>query len=115
MPLIYGAFYEDVTDAFLMLSHTPSLIPENTLAILERFVVLLYNRTSELFHVNEARQHLFARRGRTLENIPRTTPDLVQCTLNAAFLGVHVWGQVLTKDPKLPSPGFGGGRRRKMD
>ena len=41
-------------------------------AILERFVVLLYARTSEDISVNMVRQKLFAKGTMSLENIPPT-------------------------------------------
>lgn len=98
------AVYEDVTDAFLLLADAPSSIPDNTFDLLEKFVVLMYDRTCGLSKVNEARQHLFARRSRALENIPPTQAALKQHALRAAYQGGHVWGQVLQKKPTLPSP-----------
>lgn len=101
----------DVTDAFLMLANSPPNIPDNILSLLEKFVVLLYDRMSGLSSVNEARQHLFSRKSCALESIPPTQAALTQHTLRAAYQGGHVWGQVLTKDPQLPNPGEWGWER----
>lgn len=62
--------YPEFTDALLQLSKAPSHIPDDTFEILERFVVLMYDRTSNVCKANEARQHLFARRSKALKNIP---------------------------------------------
>ena len=40
--------------------------------VLERYVVLMYDRTSEATEVNDARRQLFTQTSRTLENIPPT-------------------------------------------
>ena len=41
----------------------------DALPVLERFVVLMYDRTSQCQRVSDARKVLFAQKGRTLENI----------------------------------------------
>lgn len=93
-----------MTDAFRLLAEAPASIPDNIFELLEHFVVLMYDKTCGLTKVNEARQHLFARRSRALENIPPTNAALQQHALRATYQGGHLWGQVLQKDPHLPSP-----------
>ena len=59
--------YDSVTPAFCALAGTPSVqCIEKWLPLLERFVVLLYDRTSSLECVNEARKELFTKKGRTI-------------------------------------------------
>ena len=60
-----------MTTVFSSLSKKFCNITDGSLDILERFVVLLYSKTSEAERVNEVRQELFAR-GRSVENIPPT-------------------------------------------
>ena len=60
--------YPDTTDSFQALSQSPTHIPEDVMSILERFVVLQYDRSSDQHKVNDARQNLFARKSRALEN-----------------------------------------------
>ena len=45
---------------------------------IEQYVVLLYSKTSDATQVNEARQKLFIKGTRSLENIPPTKGALVQ-------------------------------------
>jgi len=51
----------DVTSAFedLLMENT---ISESTLSVLERYVVLLYDRTSDLVRVNDAKKWLFTKK-----------------------------------------------------
>ena len=69
--------FPQVTTVFSSLSKNFCNITDGSLDILERFVVLLYSKTSEAERVNEVRQELFAR-GRSVENIPPTQGALVQ-------------------------------------
>ena len=89
--------FPDVTDAFSLLALAPSSILDSTFQVLEKYVVLLYDKTCQLTKVNEARQHLFARRSRALENIPPTQAALKQHILRTAYQARHVWGQSLQK------------------
>ena len=79
-------------------------IIDSTYEVLEKYVVLLYDKTCQLTQVNEARQHLFARRSRALENIPPTQAALKQHILRTAYQAGHVCGQSLQKEAILPSP-----------
>jgi hypothetical protein len=89
---------------FRRLSDAPASLCDNDMETLERFVVLLYKRTSPLSKVNEARKRLFAFGNRQLENIPPTSAALLQHTKRAAFQAGHLWGQSLHANAKTPSP-----------
>ena len=60
------ATYQDVTKAFLDLSTGPEVIDSETLKLLERFIVLLYDKTSGCKSVNELQKELLTR-GRSIE------------------------------------------------
>ncbi len=45
----------DITEAFILLANNTDHISFHCQSLLERFVVLLYDRTSSLTEVNEAR------------------------------------------------------------
>lgn len=76
--------FDDVTRAFCALAATPDSI-DDWMEPLERFVVLLYDRTSSLESVNQARKQLFTQKGRTLDEIPPTQAALIQHTKRAAY------------------------------
>ena len=96
--------FPDVTGAFSLLADAPPIIIDSTYEVLEKYVVLLYDKTCQLTQVNEARQHLVTRRSRALENIPPTQAALKQHILRTAYQAGHVCGQSLQKEAILPSP-----------
>ena len=96
---------------FSRLSQSPSQISEDDVKSLERFVVLLYKRTSTLQNVNETRKRLFAFGNRQLENIPPTSSALLQHVKRAVFQAGHVWGQSLVANASVPSPSDWGWER----
>ena len=96
--------YPDATDAFLALSCCPAEVSEPCMERLERFVILMYDRTSDKTDINQAREQLFAQKGRPLESIPPTRAALVQHTRRAAYQAGYCWGQAILPVPVLPSP-----------
>lgn len=95
---------------FARLSHAPSQVSPDDLEQIERYVVLLYQRTSALCHVNEARKQLFTQ-NRKMENIPPTLHALEQHVKRAVYQAGHIWGQSLIGDPEVPSPDLWGWER----
>ena len=71
---------------------------------IERYVVLLYSKTSDATQVNEARQKLFIKGTRSLENIPPTKGALVQHVHRAILQAGYIWGQTLISQQDVPSP-----------
>jgi hypothetical protein len=59
--------YPEVTAAFLLLASEPQEVSEPCMISIERYTVLLYDRTSIKSTVNEARKQLFAQKGRSLD------------------------------------------------
>ena len=70
--------FPEATEGFEDLLHMQSNISSKTMSVLERFVVLLYDRTSDIVEVNAARKKLFTQKSRSLENIPPTRAALKQ-------------------------------------
>jgi len=106
----WGVF-PDVTNAFLEIANAPSELSDDCVRNIERFVVLLYDKRSELKSVDEARQQLFCKRSRSLDRIPPTSAALKQHTLRASYQGGHVWSQVHLALPELSSPAEWGWER----
>ena len=95
--------FPELTDALLELAHAPTEIPEQSMLVIERFVILIYDRTSTCTNVNKARKKLFAKTS-SVKRIPPSHAALEQHVKRAAFQGGHVWGKALTPHPVLPSP-----------
>ena len=62
----------DVWESFSKLSQFPTEITDTDLKTLERFVVLMYDRSSAATRMDEARLHMFARKQRPYDSIPPT-------------------------------------------
>ncbi|CAG2228323.1 unnamed protein product [Mytilus edulis] len=105
---------DTLTEDFKLLSDKPNedCVNEAVLNI-ERFVVLMYDRTSECLGVDAARKDLFTRKGRSIENIPPSSAALHQHIKRAAYQAGFCWGQALVKLQETPSPSIWGWKRNK--
>jgi len=63
------------------------------LAMLERFTVLLYDRTSDMDNIDEVCRHLFTMPGLSMESILPTKAALVQHAKRAVYQAGNIWGQ----------------------
>ena len=104
--------YNDIRSIFVSLANTPESV-ESSVASLEQFVILLYDRTSSLEDINQARKHLFAQKGRSIENIPLTKAALVQHIKRAVYQTGYCWAQATTSSPDLPCPSKWGWKRKE--
>ncbi|KAK3728106.1 hypothetical protein QZH41_014263 [Actinostola sp. cb2023] len=93
-----------VTESFLELTERPTQISDECLARLERFVVVMYDRTSTKTSVNEARKQLFTQQGRAFNAIPPSRAALLQHAKRATYQAGYCWSQALTPSPDLPCP-----------
>ena len=96
MPNLHPLFYR--------LSRAPSDVSDQDMDELQRFVVVMYQRTSGLTKVNDARKHMFAYGNRQIQNIPPSLDALQLHVKRAVFQAGHVWGQTLVARPHIPSP-----------
>ena len=95
--------FPEPTNALLKLSSAPSGIPDYVMHTIERFVILLYDRTSTRKEINKARKKIFAKKN-NVQLIPPTKAALEEHVKRAAYQGGHVWGQTLLPMPELPPP-----------
>ena len=79
--------FEKVTATFLVHSAGPDQVNDDNVATLERCTILLYDRTSSLVNVDEARKQLFTKKGCTMDAIPPTRAALVQHIKRAVYQG----------------------------
>lgn len=97
--------YDELTDALQSIAFCPPKeTMETVLHVIERFVVLLYDRTSICTRVNDCRMELFAKKGRLPEGIPPTLDALKLHIQRAVYQASYCWAQSLSKDAMLPDP-----------
>eukprot|EP00057_Strongylocentrotus_purpuratus_P020933 XP_011675407.1 PREDICTED: uncharacterized protein LOC100891484 [Strongylocentrotus purpuratus] len=98
--------YPEVTQAFLHFVDHPFRAVDVScehFRHLERFTVLLYDITSNLLSVNEARRELFCKKKRSLENIPPTQDALLQHIKRVLYQG-GIWTTCRQAQPSVPPP-----------
>ena len=98
--------YPDVTQAFTYIAlHPYSRINVDTshFQLLERFTVILYEKTSELQHVDEARKEQFCQKGKTMERLPPTQDALLQHTKRAVYQA-GIWCTSELSEQHIPTP-----------
>ena len=95
--------FPGVTDAFEELLRMPSDVSEESMSLLERFVVLMYDLASDITEVNDARKQLFTHKSMALDNIPPTQAALQQ-HIKRASVQANCLNQTLVLNPDLPSP-----------
>ena len=61
--------------------------------VLEQFVVLMYDQTSNCLDVNSCRHDLFVKKGQAMEARLLTLTTLLQHNFRAAYKAGHVWRQ----------------------
>ena len=97
--------FSDLTDTMLVLAQQPVSMNTVTesMAVIERFVCLMYSAVTNEHEVNKCRRYLFTK-GRQLESLPPTQDALFQHVLRAVYQGSFVWGQATIAMQILPKP-----------
>ena len=98
--------FPDVTRAFTNIAIHP-FVPltdnSHTFSLLERFAVVVYNKTCHLESVDETRMELFCHRNRTIENLSPTRAALFQHSLRSIYQA-SIWTSSEIPRQEKPSP-----------
>ena len=95
---------EEVFETFIRLSHCPTGVSDADLQKLETFVVLMYDRSSALSGVDEARLDLFVCKQRAYDAFPPTRSALKEHAKRAAYQAGIIWGQSIVSNQEISSP-----------
>ena len=71
--------------------------------MLERFTVLLYNKSSMMENVDEARMELFCQENKSMESVPLTSDALLQHAKRATYQA-SVWASSHNFQQNRPTP-----------
>ena len=107
--------FPEVTSAFLFIAENPFKtvnIASCRFMTLERFTVILYDKTSDCQYLNEFRRELFCNKNKSLKNLPPTQDSLVQNVKRTIFQS-SIWA--LSSDPQyiIPRPSEWGWKREE--
>ena len=94
--------YPDISNIFLKIMLGGEL-ESNDIEIIERYVVLIYDKTNNSYSVNQCRFELFSVSNRNIENIPPTAAALLQHTKRSIFQA-NIWHQIFKKYIDYPNP-----------
>lgn len=97
---------KDITDTFLNFACHPFQqvdVESDYFKKIERFTIVLYDRTSHLTSVNECRRVLFCQMNRSMDNLPPTRNSLLQHTRRAVYQA-GIWTTCTQPQPQIPSP-----------
>ena len=96
--------YPEIAGIFRVFATMPSEVTEDQLRMIERYVILMYEKTSSEQSVNKCRKDLFSNMSRQIENIPPTNATLLQHTKHANLQAGYVWAHSTVRTPYLPNP-----------
>lgn len=80
----------EVTSVFKKFSDCPQEVDANDLKVLERYVVVMYDRSSSCASVTDARLDFFARKLRAYDSIPPSQSALLEHAKRAAFQAGYI-------------------------
>lgn len=102
--------YPEVTDVFINLYSisVSSEIDSSTVHKLERFIIIMYDRTSACFELDAARKFFFTKKSKLLEALPPTSAAFSQHVKRAVYQACLCWAHCLTKTIPIHDPGHWG-------
>ena len=84
---------DEASGVFIKLSQYPPVLDDENLKTLEKFVVMMYDRSSTAEGVDDTRMDLFAWKQRPYEAIPPTRSALKQHVKRVAYQAGCIWSQ----------------------
>ena len=81
--------FPEVTESFKRLSDCPSTITEDEWALIERYVILLYDRSYLNTDVNSARRQVFTKEGRPVDGLPPTKDALSYSAYFQSYISIR--------------------------
>lgn len=95
--------FPEISPVFEKLTAEPECLNDSNFILIQRFVILMYDRTSDVGDINECRKVLFTKKTRSIENIPPTKAALLQHCNSSIYQGGIIWGKSLVGHQTLPS------------
>ena len=96
--------FPEITPTFLSLSTYPADFNKSDEEMIEKFISLLYDRSSQCTNINDTRKKLFSQKNIAFDNLPPTSAALKFHIQRAVYQASIVWGQSLINNPSYHSP-----------
>ena len=98
-------------DVFVKLSSHPPVITSEDQAVIDQFVMTMYDRSTSLTEINAVRLDMFARKQRPYDSIPPTKAALTEHTKRATYQAGCIWSQATCCHMEIDSPGEWGWKK----
>ena len=89
---------------FAKLSMYPPVFEDEEKMVLERFVIIMYDRSSSATDIDGVRLDMFARKQKSYDAIPPTNAALEYHIKRASYQAGCIWGQATTRQMEILSP-----------
>ena len=86
--------------------HTKVDVDAEHFQLLEHFTIVMYDKTSSLERVDEARKEIFCQKGKTMERLPPTQDALLQHVKRVAYQA-GIWCTSEQSEQHTPPEGWG--------
>jgi hypothetical protein len=96
--------YPAASEAFIDITAVDTDISKATLSVLERFIIVTYDRTSDCTELDTARKNLFTKKSKSLDSLPPTSNAFLQHVKRAVLQAGHCWSHALEKQPAQIDP-----------
>ena len=98
--------YPEASEVLAKLSTSmyPPVIGDEEKKVLERFAIIMYDRSSSATDIDSVRLYMFARKQKSYDTIPPTSAALDYHTKRAAYQAGSTWGQAITCQIEILSP-----------
>ena len=82
----------------------PPVIGDEGKKVLERFAIIMYDRSSTATDIDSVRLDMFARKQKSYDAIHQTSAALDYHTKHAAYQAGCIWGQAITRQKEILRP-----------
>ena len=95
----------ELTNTLLSLTSDPEflLLESDHMKVIERFTILMFNKSCNAASVNEARLQMFSHGLRGLDAIPPTQAALFEHLKRSVLQASFIWNQATTAEQIIPS------------
>ena len=96
--------YPEASAVFEQLSLYPPVVGDAEKKVLERLVILMYDRSSSATDIDSVRLDMFSRKQKSCVAIPPTSAALEYHIKRASYQAGCIWGQAITRQIEVQSP-----------
>ena len=96
--------YPEASEVLAKLSMNPPVIGDEEKKVLERFAIIMFNRSRSATDVDSVRLDMFAGKQESYDAIRPTSAALDYQTKRAAYQAGCIWGQEITRQMEILGP-----------